>query len=459
MKPSLAILIVAAAALCGCVSSGASTAQEVHNDTPPLGSSSAVLLDDNASLDDYLKYALLNNPGVKAAFADWTAAVEAGAQADALPNPTLSYAYFIENVETRVGPQKQKLEISQMFPWFGKRGLKGDIAALSAKAAYESYEAAKLQLLYKVQNTYFEYYYLGRSISTTERNVKLMRDLEGVVRAKYKASSLPHAALLKLQVELGSLEDRLKSLRDLRTPMQAKLNAAMNRPVNSPVPWPKGLPSDADAPSEAEAEQLIQANNPELKALAHRAEGQAAAAKLSKKNYYPNLMLGAGIIDTGDSSMPNVQDSGKDAITAMVGISLPIWVGTYRAASREAKAREEAATHRIEEKTNTLRADLAIALYNYRDAGRKLRLYDDTLIPKARESFEVSTKAFESGSADFINVIDAQRVMLDFELGRERALTTRAQRLAELEMLTGRARVTADDKQITQESTTKEDKR
>jgi len=72
------------------------------------------------TVQDYLRYAALNNAGLKAAFEQWRVAIEQIPQAEALPDPKFTYGYFIREVETRVGPQRQKFGIMQVFPWFGK---------------------------------------------------------------------------------------------------------------------------------------------------------------------------------------------------------------------------------------------------------------------------------------------------------------------------------------------------
>jgi YHS domain-containing protein len=105
---------------------------------------------------------------------------------------------------------------------------------------------------------------------------------------------------------------------------------------------------------------------------------------------------------------------------------------------RQAKAREAAAGQRLVDRENTLLADVELALYHFRDADRKIALYRKGLIPKARESLQVNRQAFESGKATFLDVIDAERDLLEFELSYERAQVNRAQRLAELEMLVGK---------------------
>jgi hypothetical protein len=64
-------------------------------------------LNESATLSDYLEYAALSNPGLEAAFNDWKRAVEKVPQVRSLPDPRFTYAYYIQEVETRVGPQRQ----------------------------------------------------------------------------------------------------------------------------------------------------------------------------------------------------------------------------------------------------------------------------------------------------------------------------------------------------------------
>jgi outer membrane protein TolC len=98
-------------------------------------------------LSNYLTEAAQNNPGLEAAFNQWKAALEKVPQIKALPDPRFSYSYFIEQVETRVGPQRQRVGISQVFPMFGKLKLRGGMAMDAAEAERQKYEQAKLNLL------------------------------------------------------------------------------------------------------------------------------------------------------------------------------------------------------------------------------------------------------------------------------------------------------------------------
>ena len=132
-------------------------------------------LNEASGLNDYLAYAALNNPQLEAAFNRWKAALEMVSQARTLPDPRFNYGYFIQEVETRVGPQEQRVGLSQMFPWFGKLKLRGEAALEGANAAQQQYEAAKLKLFDEVKQAYYELYYVGRAICVTAENVELLK--------------------------------------------------------------------------------------------------------------------------------------------------------------------------------------------------------------------------------------------------------------------------------------------
>ena len=80
---------------------------------------STFLVSAQEDLNNYLKTAAENNPGLKALFNEYMAALEVAPQVKALPDPQVAFGYFIQPVETRVGPQQFKISASQMFPWFG----------------------------------------------------------------------------------------------------------------------------------------------------------------------------------------------------------------------------------------------------------------------------------------------------------------------------------------------------
>lgn len=390
-------------------------------------------------LANYLSRAAASNPQLQAAFERYAGAMESVVAAGSLPDPRFTYSYFIEEVETRVGPQRQSFGVAQTFPWFGKLELRSEIAREKARALGEAFESTRLGLFYQVKKVYYEYYYLSRALAVTKENVQLLAWLEEVVSTKYKVGSAEHQDLIRIQIAQGKLADRLRGLEDLRNPIMAKLNAVLNYPSSTELPWPTEIlqVEGIQADDEGILSWLGQ-NNPRLKELNYQIAAQRKAIDLAEKDYWPDITLGANYIDTGSARMAGVSDSGKDPVIVSASVNVPIWLQKYRAGQAQARAGYQAALKDRVWAENTLLADLQMALYELRDAGRKIGFYRDTLLPKARQSLKVTETSFRTEEADFLDLIEAQRTLLEFQLLYERALADHAQRLAQVEMLIGR---------------------
>lgn len=390
-----------------------------------------------STLQDYLRYAALHNAGLKSAFENWKATLQQIPQAKALPDPRFNYAYFIEQVETRVGPQENKFGISQTFPWFGKIKARTDAVAAFANAAQKQYQAEKLRLFYRVKDAFYEYVYLKSAINIAEQNLELLKHFEEVARTKYMTAAGGHPDIIRAQIELAILEDKLKSLQQLRQPITADLNSILNRRENSPLDWPQRPNFEPVEINRSEVIATMRVHNPELTALQFEITAARSLITLAKKKVYPDITFGIDWIQTGSANNPNVSDSGKDPIVAMVSMNLPLWGESNKAAQRQAKLKFAKAASKKIQKENDIISHLAKVMYNYHDSNRKIALYRDILIPKAKEMVQTSEVAYRAAQIDFLSLIDAQRKLLNFELLHDRALTDNRQRLAEIQMLTG----------------------
>lgn len=406
---------------------------------PSQESVAAAPLPDSADLYTLLRYAAENNPGLEANFERWKAAAERIPQVKALADPRLTYGHFFQEVETRVGPQTDRVGLTQMFPWFGTLRLKGDIAASNALIAEQHFQAVEDRLYVEVINAYAEYYYLHRSIAITTELVELVTNAEAVAQAKYRAGVGPYADVIRAQVELGKLEDQLAALNDRLRPVRARVNAALNRPLDAPLAAPDSLPSETLALTDDALIAQVQVNNPNLQALGLAIDREDQAIALAKRKYYPSFTLGVDYINTGDARMPGVTDSGKDPVMGMFSINIPLWHGSYGAGVREARARRRAAELDQRDQENQILAKMRSVLFAFHDAERKSTLYRDALIPKARQSVQASATGYESGQTDFISFLDAERVLLEFQLAYDRSRADHLQRLAELRALVGGA--------------------
>ncbi|MEE8460481.1 MAG: TolC family protein, partial [Phycisphaerales bacterium] len=404
---------------------------------PPQGDLALPALDEDSLLDDYLRYAALKNPGLEAAFQQWKAAVERLPQVRALPDPRFTYGYYIAEVETRVGPMQHAIALSQTFPWLGKLQDREDAAARAANVQYQRFEAAKLDLFYRVEDAYNDLFLLKRSIDIAGENIELLGQFEGVARARYRVGAAGHPDVIRVQVELAKLEDRLRQLGDLRAPRTARLNAALNRRPDAAVAWPSAVSGRVTDKSIDDLLAILREHNPHLEALDEETERERINADIARKDGLPDLTVGLAYTVIGERNGVSIAGNGDDAFLASLSVNVPLWREKYDAGVREAIARRLAVVNQRVEMTNRLTADLQQAIFEHNDARRRVELYRDTLIPKATESLQASLAGFQQGTADFLDLVDTERTLLEFQLGLERALVDRATSCAQIERLVG----------------------
>jgi outer membrane protein TolC len=383
---------------------------------------------------DALRYAREHNPGVQAAYNRWQAEVSKTEAVRALPDPKMMYSYFIESVETRTGPQEHKAGISQQFPWFGKLSAKQTAQLARADRAYEQYRTAQLQLSFDVRQTFTERWLLGREIELTQQHIQLLENIERVAESRVR-SGASASEVIKTQLELAQLRQRLQTLDEQRRPVDAALNAALNRDARTPVQEIRELEIRT---LESETAVLgAMENNPDLLALRHARRSSEADSVAARKNGLPDFTLGIEWIGIGDASS-TVSDSGQDAWIAGVGINLPLWRGKYRAEIAQATYMRSGLDYALEQKKNALRAELEATLADYREAERNITLYRDTILPQAGQLMELSETDYRSGKTSFLDLIDTQRSILRYQLELARARADSQIQLARIEMMIGK---------------------
>lgn len=383
----------------------------------------------DAGLDDLQAWAAVHSPALRAAALRWRAALERVPQVGSLPDPRLSFGYFLQEVQTRTGPMQWRVGVSQPLPWFGELDLAEEAALASARAEGARFERERLAVAARVADAFAELAWLDEAARVTAAHLELVENWEEVARSRYATGLGGEADVIRAQVELGKLDDRVRSLRDLRHPVAARLNAALDRAPDAPLPTPRldGLPThavDGDALAAA-----LPSTSPELLAFDHAIAAAEARVELAETDGYPDAALGL--------DWTRIGKGGDDALALTAGLSLPIFRGRVRAATGQAEAELGATRAERAQAAHRIEAELQLLLYRVRDAERRITLYRDSLLTKGQESVAVIAAAYQSGKAGFLDLIDAERVLLEFQLVTARAQADQAQALAALDALTG----------------------
>jgi outer membrane protein TolC len=352
-----------------------------------------------------------------------------------LPDPTVSYGHYFEEVETRVGPQTHRVGVRQRLPWFGKLSVAKDAALERAAAASERLRATRLDVAARVTRAFAEYAYLAEAVRVTEERHVLLTSLEAATRTRYATGEASYGELMKARISAARVEDALASIRGRRAAASSGLAAAVGLSDDPMLPWPDAIP-DAAVPVTSGVIELIEERGPDILALEHELGAARHDRQLAGQAFVPDLTLGVDYIATDDAGMP-VDESGKDALIGTASVSVPLWFGQHTAAVRQAEAVLEAMERQVEQRTHDLRAEVRGSVFELEDTARKIVLYRNRLIPAAVQSVGATDASYRAGGANFDALVAAHEVALEFELALARARADLLVNTAELARLTG----------------------
>ena len=346
-------------------------------------------------------------------------------QSSALPDPMLQVTHFVESVQTRTGPQNNVFMLGQKLPWFGKLNSQKKKSSLEAEALWFLYQNQQLMLARNVSVAFFEYGFTDKSIQITSENLDLLKGLEPIVEDKVRSGGDINP-LLRLKVEIGKVDDRLQSMRQMRIRQSAKLAELLALPEDTILPWPNwgaAQPELMDL-NRASLITTIRDHHPGLLMLERKIESAEARREIARLQSFPDITLGINYIQVGDPVVnPNTPDASRDPWGITVAINLPIWFKKSDGAKAEALADKRAAENDYEGALNALKAELTASMSNIEDANRRLNLYGEELLDLARQAVENSLASYQAGRAGILEVIDSERSLLDLQLLYWRAFT------------------------------------
>ncbi len=388
-------------------------------------------------LADLIQEAFLQNPRLRAAEIEWRAAQEKIPQAKALPDPMLTFGHFFRSIETRLGPQRNKLSLGQKFPFFGKLSLQGRIAAEQAAVLESQLAQIRQDIALQVKEAYYSLTWFDEAIRVAQSEREVLERLAEVSRTRYETGSAAQQDALKAQLEITKLADRIMTLRQGRRSSVSQLNALLSRPAGSGLGEVRIHPS---IPFEIDLERLqawAEEARPELSKMSRVIQSHSLGLDLAKKNYWPDLNVMLDYFEIG-SGMATVPESGRNAWMASIGINIPLWRGKLRAAEAEAAMRLEASEDVLADLKNDTAARVHELYFEIKTYEEQSRLYKLTLIPQAEQALKASEIGYLAGKSDFLSILDAERMLLQLRTALAKLRADKARSLARLERVVGR---------------------
>ena len=218
--------------------------------------------------------------------------------------------------------------------------------------------------------------------------------------------------------------------------MSAELNRLAGRESQRPVAIPATISPALPAWDHDLLREIALARQPELNAARLRVAATRWGIEAARLKRRPDLNFGLGwmVMDAPGAVMA---DAGQDSITLGLTASVPLSGEKYDAMISEA-TREHCAAHASEDEVILQLDSLLRGLWEQALASRQtIELYEHTILPQARQTFEADQASLINNTVTFDRVVRDYRTLLTLQLGYHRALGQLATALARIRQAVG----------------------
>ncbi len=401
------------------------------------GVGSADVLDLNALIEE----ALEKNPSLATLKHRWNAFEARVPQAGALMDPMVRFDAM--NLPTssfsfgRTPMSGKSIMISQKLPFPGKLSGMEKMARHAAGAAGEQYEDRESGIVNLVKQAYYTLAFLDRAIAITRENESLLRDLIRIAQSKYAVGRGLQQDVLKAQVSLSSLKDRLIHLSTERAVTEAKLNLVLNRSPQGQVGNPGEITLTPIQFSLEEIQQAALDTRPALKGMEHAILKWKAAEDLARRMIWPDFTLSLAYRQRDRIAGDPVK--GADFLSFGVGMNLPLFKGRkQRQQVVEAQANIRMAQSQEESVRQQILFQTRVAFLEIERHSEEATLFRTAILPQAEQSLESAMSGYQVDKVDFLTLLNNQVTLFNFEIDYYRHVTGHEKKLAELEAVVGR---------------------
>jgi len=397
------------------------------------------LIAANASLsaadskEAFVRIALRDNPGIKAARAKWIAMQKRVPQEKAWED--LMAGVDLQRTSTTRLDKVTDAEymVSQSLPVSGKNLSRARVAGAEALGAYEELRRAELDLVNRVQGAYYRLAGAYGQLEITARNQQLLKDLSEISRRKNEVGTAMQSDVLLAQTELARLSETVAMTQRDISDQQTQLNVLMNRPAGAPLAQPAPLEFKPSRLGASEAQGLAEKLRPELLIAARQTDANKARLQLAHRQWIPDPQI--QLKARQFSGMSGIQEYDTGIL-----MSIP-WTNPrkYLAGVQEAVSNLTGSQQQQESAHTEVVGLVRDQLKKIDTFASNYRLFHDQIMPTAQLAVRSTRAGYETDKNTFLELITAQRSMQEIESSAINQLVEHQVAVAELEAIVGSA--------------------
>ena len=391
--------------------------------------------ENDLKLQNLVEEALKNSPEIQMFDARTAASRFRVPQAKSLPDPMFMFGYQNEGFKRytygEMSDAQWMFSASQMFPFPGKLGLKGEMAAKEAGGAEASYESTRRRVVAKIKEQYSDLFLTYKGIDFLQDMKALFMRVEDAATARYSSGMGMQQEVLMAQTEKYMLLEKEEMQKQKIQSLEAMLNTTVGRDVNAPLGRPEAQTHPPEAKSLDELLNKAYEHSPEIRARQRMVAAAEARVKMAEKEYYPDFILAANYFNRGGGQF-------DDMWSLTTTINVPVF---YRTKQRQAVLEAKAALAESERMLEATRLMVASAIRDtysmWKTSERLMDLYKNGLMPKTYQDFEAALAGYTNGKTEAITVINRLKALIDFESLYWAQVAEREKASARFEAMTG----------------------
>ena len=393
--------------------------------------------DTPLTLAEAVDLALAAEPGQMALEARAAALDERAVVAGELPDPMLRLGLNNFPLESggfsTEGMTQATVGFRQTFPAGKTRSLSYEKFGLLSDQMSENANARGRSVRMAAQKAWLELYFLDRAETLIRESRPFFADLAEITRSLYAVGRKTQQDVLRAELELSRLDDRLIDIERRRGRAQSALAEWIGKEARRPVA--SNFPNWSSLAPLTDLQQgLLQ--HPALLAAKAQVDASAAGVKIADERSKPSWALDVGY-GYREGNLPN-GDPRSDLVTVGVTVGLPFFRkksvdSTLTAALQDRSAAKSSMLRLERELVSQLEAEHA----QWRELTRRLDLYDTRILNQAKGQAEAALLAYQSDAGDFADVMRSYIGYLNTQIEHIRLSVDRAQSYAVLANLAG----------------------
>lgn len=351
------------------------------------------------------KLALAAEPGQQALRARAAALEEQAVVAGALPDPMLRVGlnnYPIQSGGfTTEGMTNAGAVYRQAFPRGDTRSLSERKFNRLADAQTREADARGDDVLAAARVAWLDLYYWSKAGDLVRESRPFFDDLATITRSLYAVGRRNQQDVLRAELELSRLDDRLIDIERQQRRARAQLREWIGDDAGRRVA--DKLPQWDDAPPLEDLLAALRAH-PALQAADARIAAQDTSVELAEQRSKPGWSLDVGY-SYRNGSLPN-GDPRSDFVTVGVTVDLPFF--NKKSVDSTLSAALQDRTAALAEKERLLRSlesRLAAEYARWQELSRRLDLYEQRILVQAGDHAQAALLAYQNDRGDFADVM------------------------------------------------------